>query len=288
MPEEIELKLALAGAGAARLKAHSLLAGQPARRAVLSNTYYDTPEGRLEAERVALRIRRTPEGTLQTLKTAGRGSGGFSRRGEWEWAISDGGLDLDGLAQLPPMQALGRPTLRALEPRFTTDFERHSWRLDYAAATIEVALDQGEIRAGERCIAIGELELELKDGPSAALWELAVQLAEQVPMRPANTSKAARGTALREGHWAVPAPGASLQARFDHVISLLDAQTDTGDDIFLFHARDSLLTMANDAAISSPAREHAHAMASALALPDWLTTAFGRHSLALQIALQTA
>lgn len=286
MAREIELKLALGRTGAARLKAHPALAEQAPRREVLTNTYYDTPGGDLEVARVALRIRRAPERTLQTLKTAGQGTGGLSSRGEWEWEIAGEQLDLAGLAPLPPMQALGRATLETLEPRFTTDFERHAWLFEYADATIEVALDQGEIRTGEARIAVDELELELKKGRPAALWQLAMQLAEQVPLRPANASKAARGAALRKGHWEVPAPDKTLQARFDHVISLLDAQADTGDDAFLIHARDSLLALADDTAIASPIRDHARAMAAALASPDWLTTSFGRHSLALQIALQ--
>lgn len=286
MPEEVELKLALGTDGAAHLPRHPALANRPAHRETLTNTYYDTPDGALETARVALRLRRTPERTLQTLKTAGEGSGGLSSRGEWEWEVGDAGLDLAGLAALPPMQALGEQALAALEPRFTTDFVRHSWVLEVADATLEVALDQGEIRAGTRRVAIDELELELKsaDDPTA-LWQLASQFAEQVPLRPANASKAARGSALAAGGWSIAAASGLPQARFDHAILLLDALTDTQDASLRQRARDTLQSLADDTTLSEAARAHAGALVAALARPDWLTTAFGRHSLGLQAAL---
>lgn len=291
MPQEIELKLALGNQGALRLRQHPALAELPGQRETLINTYYDTPDGALEAAKIALRIRRTPHRILQTLKTAGQGSGGLSSRGEWEWQLSDGNLDLAGLAQLAPIRALGVDALDSLQPCYTTDFERHSWLFEYADAKIEVALDQGEIRAGGRRVSIDELELELKSGgrrsgDPAALWQLALQFAEQVPLRPANASKAARGTALRDTSWQVPRDANTLLARFDQAIDCLDALTDSGDAMFRRYAREALEAMAEDAAGHAEIVKHAHAMSQALAMLDWLTLRFGQHSLALRMALQ--
>lgn len=290
MPEEIELKLALGADGARALTEHPRLVNQPARRETLTNTYYDTPAGDLERARVALRIRRTPERWLQTLKTAGQGSGGLSTRGEWEWPITGPALDLAGLEELAPMQALGREVLTALEPRFTTDFERTSWLLEAPEATIEVALDRGGIRAGERQAAIDELELELKSGSPEALWALAETFAADVPLRPANLSKAARGGALRDAHWPLPAAPASLReaspaGRFDAAIAALDALADSGDGAFLTQAREALQTLVDDSELDAAVREPASALARALSEGDWLDRDFGRHSLALLAAL---
>lgn len=292
MPEEIELKLALGLNGALSLRRHPLLANQPSHQEILTNTYFDTPDGALAAARIALRIRQTPTRILQTLKTAGHSSGGLSSRGEWEWAIPDASLDVAGLSRLAPIQALGAETLHHLEPRFVTDFERHSWILQYADATIEVALDQGEIRAGKRCVVIDELELELKSGSSTAgdpmaLWQLATRFSEQISLRPANISKAARGEALCEADWSLPQANDTFAARFDHAIACLDALTDSGDERFREQARLTLDALADAAARYAGVSEPARGMAVALATPDWLTPRFGQRSLALRLALQS-
>lgn len=288
MPREIELKLALGGDAAIALTRHPVLGGRPGRPTTLANTYYDTPDGALRAARVALRIRHTPQRRLQTLKTAGHGSGGLSTRGEWEWEIDTADLDLAGLAALAPMQALGEDVLDALVPRFTTDFERHIWLIERDDACIELAHDRGEIRAGERRVAIDELELELKSGGGrsgspASLWQLATELAERVPLRPANASKAARGAALLDRRWTLSSHG---PACFDRAIDALDALTDSGDPTFRTQARESFAAIA-DASPHAAVSEHASALAAALATPNWLDIAFGRQCLALRSALLT-
>lgn len=293
MAKEIELKLALGQGGAQQLAAHPRLAGLPARHETLTNTYYDTPAGDLERHRVALRLRRTPQRIVQTLKTAGEGSGGLSSRGEWEWPVAEHALDLAGLEALPPMQALGREVLLALEPCFTTDFARTSWLAEDAETTIEVALDQGEIHAGRQRVAIDELELELKQGAPEALWRFAEALAESVALRPANASKAARGAALRDGRWP-PQIGAEAlrdvppRQRCDRAIAALDALHDSGETAFLERAREAFRALADDAHLATAVRRPAGRLVEALEGRQWLTPAFGQHSLALLAALAEA
>ncbi|HET8789736.1 MAG TPA: CYTH domain-containing protein [Modicisalibacter sp.] len=295
MPEEVELKLALGNGGPSSLREHPSLQPLSSTRITLANTYYDTPDEALEKARIALRIRRTPTQTLQTLKTAGHTGAGLSTRGEWEWQIG-ADLDLARLAGLPPMQALDPAVLDALEARFSTHFERHIWHIERNDARIELALDQGEIRSGSQRAIINEIELELSDGDPEALWQLALELAEHVPLRPANASKAARGGALLKKRWqgdkriksqANDERDDSPQARFDRAIDALDAWTDSSDRRFLDLARCALTGIAEDASQNAQVREHAHALATLLVTPDWLTPSFGRHSLALQIALTT-
>lgn len=295
MPREVELKLALGSDSPRLLCEHTLLRHLPSTCTTLTNTYYDTPDNALEAARIALRIRRTPSGILQTLKTAGQTGAGLSTRGEWEWPI-DGELDVAGLVDLPPMQALDPAMLDDLEPRFSTDFERRIWFIEHDDARIELALDRGEIESGSHRVAINELELELKpggrrSGDPRALWRLAAELAERVPLRLANASKAARGGALLKQRWPIVTHDesnkrdASLQAHFDWAIDALDAWADSGEQRFRQLAQESFAAIA-DASPSGEIREHADALAAALAMPDWLSTAFGRHSLALQQVLQ--
>ncbi|WP_104204611.1 CYTH domain-containing protein [Billgrantia saliphila] len=275
MSHEIELKLALADTGPERLLRHPLLRAGVDDAERLTNTYYDTPEGELEAARVALRLRRYGERRVQTLKSSGEGAGGYSRRREWEWPVQGDTLDREGLAELAPQVGLATDAIARLEPRFATDFERRTWRLELAQASVEVALDQGEIRAAGRHVPIRELELELKDGDPQALWTLAIALAESVPLRPADASKAARGAALLTGHWSLP-QGDSPSAWLHRALLALDAYGDTGDDGWRVEAREAFGRLA------SSGEDEARRLAALLGESDWLGVEFGR--LALRLA----
>ena len=275
MSHEIELKLALGQEGPAALRRHPLLAGLACEVQHLGNTYFDTPQGDLEAARMALRLRRLDGRVLQTVKTRGAGGGGLSRRGEWEWEVPGPGLDLAGLAGLPPAE-LGQDVLSRLAPRFTTDFRRETRLIDHAGARIEVALDEGEIAAAGRRVAIRELELELKEGEPEALWSLAEALASAVPLRPADTSKAARGGALLAGAWRLP-EGGTPSAWLHRAVVALDALADSDDDAWRQAAREALarLAEASSSDRGGDRGDAARGLAEALGDPAWLTPAFG-------------
>lgn len=275
MSQEIELKLFLGPSGPEALHRHPLLAGLATRRRRLDNTYFDTLEGDLEAAGMALRLRRVDGRTRQTLKTRGQGGGGLSRRGEWEWDVPGPGLDLDGLAALPPVATLQEGLLDRLVARLATDFQRESWTLDAFDSRIELAFDRGEIRIGQRRVAILELELELLEGGPDALWSLAEALADTVPLRPADTSKAARGSALRTG-WRLP-EGGTPSAWLHRAVVAMDALTDTGDPASREAAREALARLAALDGRHAEARE----LAAGLDRPDWPTAAFGRAALRL-------
>lgn len=274
MSHEIEMKLALGETGPERLLQHPFLRGGVDAAQRLANVYFDTPRGELEAARMALRLRRHGDSWVQTLKTSGEGAGGYSRRREWEWPVAGEALDRAGLAALPPIAALDADLLARLEPRFTTDFERRAWRLELAEATIEVALDQGEIRAADRRVPIRELELELKDGDPQALWSLALAFAETLPLRPADASKAARGSALLSGRWVLP-QGETPGARLHRALLALDALADTGEDSWREAARETLQALAESD------DSEAGRLAAMLETPDWLGVDFGRTALRL-------
>ncbi|WP_169516155.1 CYTH domain-containing protein [Halomonas halocynthiae] len=242
MADEIELKLALAKEAVARVSSHSLLAKTEAVCQQLRNTYFDTPDGILEANGSALRIRHDGKRYIQTLKTRGHSEGGLSRRGEWEWQLAAPELNLNALAELPVMASLGTSQLSQLGAIFTTDFQRNTWRLDTPESQIEVALDQGEIHTGSTAhrVTICELELELKSGSANALLDIADTLAQHIPLRPSDTSKAARGNFLRGHPWQLPPHSAPLQ----RALVALDALNDTEQLHWLAHARQSLGTLA--------------------------------------------
>jgi len=283
MADEIELKLALGVEAPDALRHHPRLADLTPKVTRLGNTYFDTPEGDLERARMALRLRRADDRLLQTLKTRGQGGGGLSTRGEWEWDVPGPGLDLSGLAALPPLAECDPGLLERLMPRFATDFMRETWWLEEKDATLELALDLGEVRAGGQTVAIRELELELKAGEAEALWALAETLADTIPMRPSDTSKAARGGALLGAGWSLPR-GGTPDAWLHRATVALDALADTGQNAWRDDARQAFQRLAQvgeDTVSDKTLRDDARALAEALNTSAWLTPTFGRRMLRL-------
>ena len=78
MAVETEIKLSLPPRAASGLDKHPLLAGSKPLRQRLLNTYYDTPDLRLQRERIAVRYRKKGWQWLFTVKGAAPSTGGFS------------------------------------------------------------------------------------------------------------------------------------------------------------------------------------------------------------------
>lgn len=209
-PVEIELKLTLPPQQvAAFLKRMARRRSVPVQQDLVTR-YFDTPDFALSAQGVALRVRRVGRRWLQTLKTEGERQGGLSRRAEFEMAIRRGEPDWDRF----PAEAQGYvpEALRALlVPVFETHFNRTAWLIaGKGGAQIEVALDVGEVRAGERSQPICEIELELKAGQPDALFALALEWAGAFDCLPFDISKAERGVRLAHGEDAAPVKAVSL------------------------------------------------------------------------------
>jgi inorganic triphosphatase YgiF len=213
---ETELKLLLAPQDLHRLRrdprVKALQQGRAATRRVHS-VYYDTPECALLHAGLALRLRSDGGRWLQTLKTEGQAAAGLHLREEWEWPLPGAALDFGLLATTPEAKLFRAPRLRAaLAPAFTTEFTRTSLRLGFADGSLaELCLDSGEIRSGRHASAISEAEIELLAGSPLRLFELALELAEDVPLRLGHASKAERGYALARGLPARPAKAAPLE-----------------------------------------------------------------------------
>ncbi|MEX3945253.1 CYTH domain-containing protein [Paraburkholderia sp. BR10937] len=205
---EREIKLALPRdqVDAAR-RLFETRAGKPGRAIRLENIYFDTPALALARAKSALRLRRAPEGWLQTFKTVGVAQNGLHARHEWEMPVAGEALEIDRLLHECDEAGVSTALSEAaanLIPLFRTDFQRTLWTLEVHGAQVEAAIDQGEVIAdvnGEtRRAPICELELELKSGDEAALHTLAGELAQALPgLAPDDISKAQRGYKLREG-----------------------------------------------------------------------------------------
>ena len=205
---EIELKLLIAPADTPRLRRYRAPAGwsrgASAHRKLLS-VYFDSADFFLRRRGIALRVRRDGRRWIQTVKGGGSVKAGLHSRIEIEAEVASDQLDftkiddtvLDGMFQSPELQ-------ERLEPVFTTEFRRTVWLLESAHGDqVEMALDEGEIRAGANTVPICEVELELKAGNPAALYELALALFDAAPLHLENASKSERGYGL---HVPLPAP----------------------------------------------------------------------------------
>ena len=196
MDREIELKFLIAPEAADEVL--SLLNGEGAVRQ-LDATYFDTADHALRKAGFGLRVRDGEGGRKQTLKSAS--AGGIFARGEWETRIAGPGPDADVLAETPAAAVVNGA---ALQPVFTTRVERIVRMIRRGETVIEAVVDRGELIVEDRQAQVCELELELKSGSPSDLFDLARDVARQIPLRLSLVSKAERGYGLALAGVAVP------------------------------------------------------------------------------------
>lgn len=202
MSVEIELKFIVTPTAAAELpKRLASWPGQYTAPQKLSNIYYETPDGLLRRHDIGLRIRGFGDRYEMTVKTGGKAVGGLHQRPEYNIALTQPVLELERLpAEIWPDSLDIISLQQALSPLFCTDFMREKWVIGYQDSEIELALDRGEILAGDLREPLCELELELKSGSTADLLALAQRLAQLDGLRLGSLSKAARGYRLAQGN----------------------------------------------------------------------------------------
>lgn len=224
--QEIELKFQVPQAALAALEAdlRQRTGGErPAQ--VLQAAYFDTPQRHLARARAALRVRREDEAWVQTLKAAGanaltrlednrRASPPSEHEAIWpdlsrhegparEALVRDLGWDpqADPLGRACGLQQLYRTDMRRLRARHTV--HQGTQRL----GTVELALDLGEIAAGELRLPVRELEIELLEGHPLAVIEAARAWVPAHGLWLDSQTKAHRGDQLaREAVSAQPSP----------------------------------------------------------------------------------
>lgn len=224
---EIELKLLiepglLAGFNNAHvIAAHARNKGTKRH---LKSVYYDTKKRVLWRNGLTLRVRQVGARFVQTVKAQQtEATDDPLRRGEWETAVPSLAPDLALALPFIPEKLRDGLTQDKLETVFVSDIHRHQRLLDLPSGTIEVAFDHGVLTAGERTLAVDEIELELKGGSTAAIYETAQRLAEHGRLRPSIRSKSARGFDLAADR----APGAEKprRLRLDPAVSLDESFT---------------------------------------------------------------
>jgi len=223
---EVELKFAITPEAAARLgrlpPVRAVAHGRAVSRA-LHSVYYDTPEFDLHRERISLRLRQERGEWVQTLKSAPDNAGGLHQRQELDTPVpgrflNHAALVGSGVSRL----FVDAERLTRLEPVFETDFRRTTRLLDLGPGSrAELAVDQGSIRAGERCAPISEIEIELESGVPKDLVDFALTLLDHADLRLEPATKAQRGYALAIG--APPPPAHAETPRVGRHMTLGEA-----------------------------------------------------------------
>lgn len=217
---EIELKFELAPRAHAAFRRLPALAAWRPRTVRLHATYFDTPDFDLRKREMALRLRRVGRRWIQTLKAGRSGAGGLHARAEWESERPGPTLDLAALAGTP-LEEAGEVAARLGEV-FTVDMRRTAWEVEVSPGNrVEVALDVGVVRRGERTEPVSEVEIESIEGDPLAVFELAEELLEPARLRPSAVTKAQRGYRLAGGE--MSAPVKARQAALDPGMSTGEA-----------------------------------------------------------------
>ena len=208
MGTERELKLKVEPSELRRLRRHSLIhtlkRGRPQTQ-FLKSVYFDTPDCRLRAQNMVLRVRHVGRRRIQTLKTMGENCGGAWVRGEWEHEISGDLPELQWLLDSDAAPLLGdRRLTRDLRPVFTTEIRRTIYLLGEDDWEVELALDEGQLVSAHGSAPISEIELELRHGEPVHLFDLAMRLQNGLRARVMATTKSQRGYALIDNE--PPAP----------------------------------------------------------------------------------
>jgi inorganic triphosphatase YgiF len=170
--------------------------GQLVKHKYLVSTYFDTPEHTLRRNGVSLRVRQAGKKCVQTIRTAKDGIA--LGRGEWEHKLESNEPNLRAARGTALEPLLSKNLRRDLDPIFATHVHRTLVLLRSGNSRVELALDQGRVRAGHNSTPLAEVELELKNGSVADLFKAARMVTKLVPAKLAVRSKSEQGYDLVE------------------------------------------------------------------------------------------
>lgn len=201
--EEIELKFILNEQTERQLRRNPelfRLGRGKASTESLHSIYYDSSDRALKAAGIALRVRRKGRAWLQTVKAGRSLRSGLSSAAETEARVPGGRLDLERVPD-PAIRDEVKRRLGDAKPVPVCETRMRRTRRELAlddGARIELAIDVGEVRAGDRTAPLREAELELISGSPASLFRAARLLFPEGGLEFSTLSKAQRGFLLAE------------------------------------------------------------------------------------------
>lgn len=204
MAIEAEIKLRIPDAHIAeKLMSDPLVASalrEPFKETRMDAVYYDSAAGALTSRKWALRLRREDDVPVVTMKTPSDnvlGGGVFCRN---EWQVTADSIE-EGVPQLVEMGApaeIGEIVKNTpMQEKCRIRFTRRSAVLYLPdGVRIDMAIDSGDVSAGEKHDPMLELELELLFGDSAAMVRLSTELVAKYSLEKEYISKYERALRL--------------------------------------------------------------------------------------------
>ncbi len=213
MPPMIEVELKFQVPATARRAVEAAVERGTSRRTHLQAIYFDTPDRRLAAAGVALRLRREGRQWMQTAKAAGADA---MQRLEHNvpligaLAVPAGtlpGADWHRHAGTPVGDRLaaalakreGEDAAPVVVAQYRTDIWRRHRDLRVAGGWVELAFDTGHLIAGAKRLPVCELEIELLRGRPGAVIDVARQWVARHGLWLDVRSKSERGIRLASG-----------------------------------------------------------------------------------------
>src|SRR5262245_11481213 len=202
--QELELKVDLSKSDVGRLAGEfaggDISVGAAATKE-LRTVYFDTPEHDLHAAGLSLRLRRQDGGWQQTVKVDQHVEGGMSNPIELQAFVEDERPDIRKISDKKIRRAVEKAlTDTSLRPVFETVVQRTTRNIKVQDSEIELAVDDGEVRAGKERQHLHEAELELKAGSAEGLLIAAEKLSGGHELELSSNSKAERGYRLALGN----------------------------------------------------------------------------------------
>lgn len=161
----------------------------------METTYYDTPSGALSDRHYTLRCRKENGVGVCTLKTPAANGG----RLELELNCENIHDAIPGLCAAGAPEDFAHLVREGLIAVCGARFDRTAILLHLEECTVEIALDKGILKGGDRSCPLCEVEVELKDGDRNAAIAFSIDLACRYNLTPESHSKFRRALALYKG-----------------------------------------------------------------------------------------
>lgn len=180
--------------GLKRAQASQVVAAVSAPRTeTVRSLYFDTASGDLRKNGIILRIHRKGRAKpILGVKPAQANEGPFARKGV-EVHARDMRPDLTLFDEATASELSALVGDRPLAAQFETIIKRRTILVERGQSQIEVAFDEGSIAIADQSLPLTEIQLELKSGDEPALYDLAMSLADELPLRLDFVSKGERG-----------------------------------------------------------------------------------------------